>query len=149
MVSRVAQSVWSLATDWTTGRSRFDPGRGQRIFPLATVSRLALGPTQPPVQCVPGVLSPGLKRGRGVTLPTHPHLVPRSRMSRSYTFSPLSTFMLYSGIAFCILLIIQSHSFLKSMLNRTSACLDYNTNPFLFPLADNWSDIIPWQSGYT
>jgi hypothetical protein len=27
---------------------------------------------------------PGAKRGRGVTLTTHPHLVPRSRMSRSY-----------------------------------------------------------------
>jgi hypothetical protein len=31
---------------------------------------------------------PGAKRGRGVTLTTHPHLVPRSRMSRSYTSSP-------------------------------------------------------------
>jgi hypothetical protein len=36
-----------------------------------------------------GVLSPGLKRGRGVTLTTHPHLVvPRSWMSTSYTSSP-------------------------------------------------------------
>jgi hypothetical protein len=43
-----------------------------------SVSRPALGPTQPPVQWVPGVLSPGVKRGRGVTLSTHPHLVPRS-----------------------------------------------------------------------
>jgi hypothetical protein len=37
-----------------------------------------LGPTQLPVQWVPGVLSRGLKRGRGVTLTTHTHLVPRS-----------------------------------------------------------------------
>jgi hypothetical protein len=36
-----------------------------------------------------GVLSPGVKRGRGVTLTTHPYLVPRSWMSRSYTSSPL------------------------------------------------------------
>jgi hypothetical protein len=43
---------------------------------------------EPPVQWVPGVLSPGVKRGRGVTLTTHPHLVPRLRMSRSYTSSP-------------------------------------------------------------
>jgi hypothetical protein len=41
-----------------------------------------------PVQWVPEVLSPGVKRGRGVTLTTHSHLVPRSRMSRSYTSSP-------------------------------------------------------------
>jgi hypothetical protein len=47
------------------------------------VSRPALGPTQPSVQWAPGVLSPGVKRGLGVTLTTHPHLVPRSRMSRS------------------------------------------------------------------
>jgi hypothetical protein len=40
-----------------------------------------------PVQWVPGVLSPGVKRGRGVMLTTHPHLVPRLRMSRSYTSS--------------------------------------------------------------
>jgi hypothetical protein len=59
----------------------------QRIFPLASASRPALGPTQPPVQWVPGVLSPGLKPGQGVMLTTHPHLVPRLRMSRSYTSS--------------------------------------------------------------
>jgi hypothetical protein len=47
-------------------------GRGERIFPLTTVSRPALGPTHNPVQWVPGVLSPGLKRSRGVTLTTHP-----------------------------------------------------------------------------
>jgi hypothetical protein len=64
------------------------PGRGGRIFPLACVSRPTLGPTQPPVKWVPGVLSPGLKRGRDVTLTTHPHLMTRWRMSRSYTSSP-------------------------------------------------------------
>jgi hypothetical protein len=58
----VAQAVQCLSTGWTTGRYRFDPRRGQRIFPLASVSRPTLGPTQPPVQWVPGVLSPGLKR---------------------------------------------------------------------------------------
>jgi hypothetical protein len=31
---------------------------------------------------------PRAKRGRRVTLNTHPHLVPRSRVSRSYTSSP-------------------------------------------------------------
>jgi hypothetical protein len=34
------------------------------------------------------VLSPGVKRGRGVTLITHSDLVPRSRMSRSCASSP-------------------------------------------------------------
>jgi hypothetical protein len=34
-------------------------------------------PTQPPVQRVPGVVTPGVERGQGVTLTTHPYLLPR------------------------------------------------------------------------
>jgi hypothetical protein len=55
---------------------------------VTSVSRQALGPTQPPVQWVPVVLSPGVKRGRGVTLTPQPNLVQRSWMSRSYTSLP-------------------------------------------------------------
>jgi hypothetical protein len=73
----------SIVSDWTTGRSRFDPGRGEGIFTLTSLSSPALWPTQPPVQWVPGI-----KRGQGVTLTTHPHLVPRSWMSGSYISSP-------------------------------------------------------------
>jgi hypothetical protein len=47
-------------------------GRGKRIFPLTSVSRPAIGPTQPPVQWVPEVLCPGVKRCWGVKLTTHP-----------------------------------------------------------------------------
>jgi hypothetical protein len=45
-----------------------------------------------PASCTVGTGGPipGAKRGRGVTLTTHPHLVPRSSMSRSYTSSPPS-----------------------------------------------------------
>jgi hypothetical protein len=63
------------------------------------VSRPALGPTQPPVQWVPGVFSLGVKRGRGVMLTTHPYLVPRSWMSRSYTALPPSASMACRGTA--------------------------------------------------
>jgi hypothetical protein len=38
---------------------------GAKDFPLASVSRPPLGPTQPPVQWVPGVLSPGVKARSG------------------------------------------------------------------------------------
>jgi hypothetical protein len=42
------------------------------------------------VSCTMGTGGPfsGAKRGWGVTLTNHPHLVPRSRMSRSYISSP-------------------------------------------------------------
>jgi hypothetical protein len=42
-----------------------------------------------PASCTMGTGGPfpRAKRGRGVTLTTHPHLIPRSRMSRSYTAS--------------------------------------------------------------
>jgi hypothetical protein len=52
------------------------------------VSRPALGSIQPPIQWVPRVLPPGVERGWDVTLTTHPHLVPWSRMSRSDAASP-------------------------------------------------------------
>jgi hypothetical protein len=35
---------------------------GSRIILFSTSSRPALGPTQPPIQCVPGAVSPGVKR---------------------------------------------------------------------------------------
>jgi hypothetical protein len=73
-------SVWLR-----TGRPWFDPRQRQRFFPLTSASRPALGPTQPPMQRVPGALSPGVKRGRGVMLTTHPLLLPRLRKGRSYT----------------------------------------------------------------
>jgi hypothetical protein len=69
-------SVW-LRTGRPGDRDSI-PGRGKMVFPLASLSRPALGPTQPRVQWVPGVLSPGVKRGRGVMLTTHAHKVPRS-----------------------------------------------------------------------
>jgi hypothetical protein len=41
---------------------RFDSWQRQEIFLFSTTSIPALGPTQPPIQWVPGALSPGVKR---------------------------------------------------------------------------------------
>jgi hypothetical protein len=71
-------------------------------------SRQTLRPTQPPVQWVPGVLSPGIKRGLGVTLTTHPHVVPRLRMNKSYTSSPPSAFVACSGTALALSFVLEN-----------------------------------------
>jgi hypothetical protein len=62
------------------------PGR-VKILLLSTSSRLVLGPTQPPNQCVLGDLSQGVKL-LGVKLTIHLHLVPMSR--RHGSIHPLS-----------------------------------------------------------
>jgi hypothetical protein len=56
-----AQSVSPIVTRPRTGRAGFGSWQG-RIFLLATSSRPALGPTQPPVQWVPEFFPRGVKR---------------------------------------------------------------------------------------
>jgi hypothetical protein len=72
-----------------TGYGLYGPGiesRWRRDF--SHTSRPALGPTQPPVQWVPG-LSPGVENGWGVVLTPHPVLVPRSKTRvELYLYSP-------------------------------------------------------------
>jgi hypothetical protein len=70
-----------------TGRPGFDPRQRQRIFPLISASRPALGPIQPPVQWVLGIFH-GDKCGRGVLPTTHPLLMPWDKKGRGYTSSP-------------------------------------------------------------
>jgi hypothetical protein len=85
--ARVTQAVQCLATNWTTGRSRFDSRQWRKGFSSILLSRPALRPTQPPVQWLPVVLSRA--KPRPWRDPDHsPHLVLRSRMSKSYTSSP-------------------------------------------------------------
>jgi hypothetical protein len=96
--SGVAQSVQCLTTDWTTGRSRFDSGRGKGFFLQPLCPDWLWGPPSLLYNGTGGSF-PGAKRGRSVTLTTHPHPVPRSGMSRSYPSLPPSACVACSGIA--------------------------------------------------
>jgi hypothetical protein len=81
-MSRVAQSVQWLTTDWTSGvRSPTEAEDFSSNLCVQTGSRAH------PASCTVGTGGsfPGVKGGRGVTLTTHPLLVPRLRKSRSCT----------------------------------------------------------------
>jgi hypothetical protein len=82
--------------DWTTG-VRSPTGAEDFSSTLCVQT----GSGAHPASCTmgTGVLSPGVKRGRGVMLITHPHLVPRLSMSRSYASSPPCASMACSGTA--------------------------------------------------
>jgi hypothetical protein len=52
ILKQVPGSSVSTVSDYGLGDWDSIPGRGKRFFPVASVSRPALGPTQPPVQWV-------------------------------------------------------------------------------------------------
>jgi hypothetical protein len=76
------------ATGWKIGVLGFDSWWGLGIFLFTTMSRLALGLTQPPIQWVSGEISLGVKRpGREAD-----HSPPSSaevRNAWSYTSTPV------------------------------------------------------------
>jgi hypothetical protein len=70
---------------------RMSPGRIKNF--LFSTSRLALGPTQPPVQWVWGAASRGGKSGRGVKLTTQRPTSAEVKNVWLYASTPPNTFM--------------------------------------------------------
>jgi hypothetical protein len=97
-----------LTTDWTTGA---DPRQGQWSFPLTSVSRPAL--KIHPASYSVGTVGPfpGVKRGLDVTLTTHPRLVPRSVVSRSYIPLLLDACMAVAGQLYLFYFIVYRNSY--------------------------------------
>jgi hypothetical protein len=86
----VAQSVWCLSTDWKT--EVWSPAEAKDFSSsLCIQSRSEIHPASSPMGT--GVLFLGVKLGRVVTLTTHFHLLPQSKMSRRYTPLPLRACM--------------------------------------------------------
>ena len=79
-----------IATDYGLDDPGPNPGGDEIFRPF----RPAMGPTQPPVQWVPG-LSRGVKCGRGMLLTTPPLIVPLSWKSRVI---PLPTLLATPGL---------------------------------------------------
>jgi hypothetical protein len=74
-------------SDWVrAGRSGSDSRRGLGIFLFDTVSRAALGPTQPPIQWVPGAPSLGPGHEADHPLPSSAEVIECLEL---YTSSPL------------------------------------------------------------
>jgi hypothetical protein len=79
------------AVDIVTGYGLDDGGVGVRVQVVSrifsTSSRPALGPSQPPIQWVPGALSPGVKR-QGRESDHSPSASSEVEKMRIYTFAP-------------------------------------------------------------
>jgi hypothetical protein len=67
-----------------------------RFFLIATTSKLALGPIQPPIQCVVGALTPGVKRSgyEGFEADHSPPPIAEDKNAWLYTSTPQYVFMM-------------------------------------------------------
>jgi hypothetical protein len=119
-------SVSIVSKDWTTGRLKFDPRQRRKDLSCRLSVQTSSGAH--PTSCTmgTGVLSSGVKHSRGVTLTTHPHLVLRSRMSRSYTSSaPLRLHRCVVGLLYLYHPLSEVHCLSGEWADSVFACSLY------------------------
>jgi hypothetical protein len=97
-VCRSRGSSVSIVSDYALDDWGSIPGGGKGFFLHPLCPDRLWGPPSLLYNGYWGSFARGKARP-GVTLTTHPHLVPRSRMDRSYTSSPPSASMTCSGTA--------------------------------------------------
>jgi hypothetical protein len=117
------------------GRSGFDPRYRRKYFS----SSFCVQTGAHPASCTVGTGGPfpSIKRGQTVTLTTHLHLVPRSRLSRSYTsFSP-SAVVTCSGTAL-LCTVSCSYTFLSVVIHLYCVFLPQNNIGTRFTRIQNW-----------
>jgi hypothetical protein len=68
---------------------------------------------------------PEVYRGRGMMLTIHPHLLPWSRMSKSYTSSPLSACMVCSWIALLFLTYYSNTDYTTLTINKYASLFPF------------------------
>jgi hypothetical protein len=87
-IKKSRDSSVGIATRLRAGRSGFDSRRGVRIFLFTTASITALGPTQPPIRCVPGALSLRVRRPGREADHSHPSSAEVKECVELYLHSP-------------------------------------------------------------
>jgi hypothetical protein len=92
------ENSWThIAMGFELDDREFESRQGLGIFLFTTASRMALGPTQPPIQWTPGALSLRVKRPRRD--PDHsPSAAAEVRNVRSYTSTPQYAFMAWCSV---------------------------------------------------
>jgi hypothetical protein len=95
-------------------RLGYDPQRRQRIFPLASVQTSTEAHPASCTMCIEASF-PGGKARLGRNADHSPHLVPRSRMSRSYISSPLWRLHCVAGHLYFLLFTVFASNSLHSV----------------------------------
>jgi hypothetical protein len=94
-ISRDSTVLWRWAKGWMIAGSSSE--RGWEFFFFTTASRQALGPTQPPIQWVPGVISLAIKLP-GREADQSPPSSAEVKNAWSYTSTPQHAFMAWCSV---------------------------------------------------
>jgi hypothetical protein len=113
----------------------FPLGAGTFLFPTA-VFRSDLGPTRPPIQWVPGALSPRIKRPRC----KGDHSPPSSaEVKNAWSYTSITP---YVFMAWCL---VRHRTRLHAWLNNSQLWNHKSHHPPIDPVESHFNPILPWS----